>query len=177
MAGVWTNNWNNMRRSMAAGIASTDLGVVYNTSGNAISSANVFYSQYPVAGPMSPLHGGRGSGGQGVVGVPFGTSDTTPAVTNNYLGEAFTSGLSYVDAVNGTETYNASTGVATRTDYVTVMNTAGEDKIVREWGIVGRLNGADVLLYRAVLDVPITLPQYYSLKLTITRTMQLEVLE
>ncbi|MBE6993404.1 MAG: hypothetical protein E7423_01990 [Ruminococcaceae bacterium] len=126
---------------------------------------------------MSPLHGGRGSGGQGVVGVPFGTSDTTPAVTNNYLGEAFTSGLSYVDAVNGTETYNASTGVATRTDYVTVMNTAGEDKIVREWGIVGRLNGADVLLYRAVLDVPITLPQYYSLKLTITRTMQLEVLE
>lgn len=176
MAGVWTNNWNNMRRSMAAGIASTALGAVYNTSGQAISSANVFQSQYPVAGPMSPLYGSRGSGG-GVVGVPFGTSNTTPAVTDYSLGEAFTSGLSYVAYNNGTETYNASTGVATRTDYVTVQNTGAADKIVREWGIVGRLNGSDVLLYRAVLDEPITLPQYYSLKLTITRTMQLEVQE
>lgn len=182
MAGVWTNNWANIQRGWAADMMSTAIGPVYSTSGAAVA----YVKSVSAARPLNELNNGTGTGTT-VCAVRFGTSNTAPSVNDYTLGEQFASGLTYISASTEPKSYDPQTGLVSVTSTVVIQNTAAADKIIREWGLFGSVNGYrsgsssstsyDVLFYRAVLDEPITLPQYYSLKLTITRTMQLEVLE
>ena len=182
MAGVWTNNWANIQRGWAADMMSSNVGPVYNTSGNAVAYVKSVSASRPLNDLVSSVNTSTTT-----CAVRFGTSNTAPSVNDYTLGEQFASGLSYISASTEPKSYDPQTGLVTVTSTVVIQNTASADKIIREWGLFGSVNGIrsgqssstsyDVLFYRAVLDEPITLPQYYSLKLTITRTMQLEVLE
>lgn len=181
MAGSWTNNWTGIKRIVATN--KTAAGTVVLTSGAQLTGEFNQHTTKPSM-PMDDVFSSA-STSTGYVTLRIGgeQSVVTPSPSDYNIYGPITSGINYVSVVNGTISYNPSTGIAEREDNVTIQNTGTGAKTVYEWGLFGSVpyrSGstgytADMLLYRGVLDTPVTLQQFESVTITFTRRMQLDV--
>lgn len=172
MNGIFTNNWTAAKNLMLIGAASnatngqTGVTDMYDTYG-ARCRPDVY-----IISPLNGLVRGYNPSGDRNA-IRFGTSDTAPAATDIDLGTPWSSGLTYVEATSGNMTWSGNT--ASRTFTVTVQNTAAASVTVREFGLFAYVvSGGSYsysMLYREVLDTPVTLAQYDSATLTFTVSM------
>ena len=179
MTGVFTNNWKGMKNRLLLGHCASAAGLdtVYNTGGNLVSPISGHNYKFAFS-PLNNVYGAydRNSSTTYCMNlIRFGTSDTTPTAADIDLGNPWSSGISYVSVNSGTPSVSGS--AVSRTFTVTVQNTAAASVTVREFGIFCYLSGSPesgyVMLYRAVLDEPVTIAQYESATLTFTVTMTL----
>lgn len=182
MAGAWTNNWEGIKRIVATNKASA--GTLINTGGGQVTTDPA--TNY-IAKPSMPMDNvsGNSNGGAGLVALRIGgeQSSVTPSASDYNIYGPITSGITYVNVTNGTITYDTETGIAERTDSVTIQNTAAGAKTVYEWGLFGTYRAASgssyndiaFLLYRGTLDTPVTLQQFETITITFTRRMQINV--
>lgn len=190
MAGVWTNNLEGFLRAKALGYAAPGYATVYNRSGNAVTSPNPGASVYnhdflatKITGlevktsTGTPSDGGVLSADGTHIGIRFGSGSTAPSATDYNLASSITTALTVVSVSNGQ--YVFANGVGTRTITITVQNQGATTRTIAEWGIEGYLYyftssssssyvSQYILLYRDVLDTPVTLAQYESATFTVT---------
>lgn len=173
MSGVYTNNWKGAKNLMLIGAFNnntngrTGTTDMYTLGGVRCRPANII-------SPLSNIMVGINPSGTNNA-VRFGTSDTAAAVTDINLGNPWSSGLSYINATAGALSWNGDT--VSRTYTVTIQNTAAATVTVREFGIFAYVyTGSSYtysLLYREVLDEPVTLTEYDSATLSFTISMEL----
>lgn len=184
MAGAWTNNWEAIKRIVATN--KTSAGTLINTGGGQVTAEyRPHYASYTTSKPTMPMDDVSGSSDvtASYVSLRIGgeQSAVTPSASDYNIYGPITSGISYVNVTNGTITYNPETGIAERTDSVTIQNTGSGSKTVYEWGLFGGFpygtssSLAPFLLYRGTLDTPVTLQQYETITITFTRRMQINV--
>lgn len=183
MAGAWTNNWEAIKRIVATNKASA--GTLINTGGGQVTTDPATNYIAKPSMPMDNVYGNYSDGVVGMVVLRIGgeQSSVTPSASDYNIYGPITSGITYVNVTNGTITYNPETGIAERTDSVTIQNTAAGAKTVYEWGLFGTYRAAsgrpyddiEFLLYRGTLDTPVTLQKYETITITFTRRMQINV--
>lgn len=193
MAGAWNRNLQGCLRASAIGFAEPGFATIYNLDGGQITTpkptANGTYGGFDgtnisslyvsSAGPGSSLAAGRT-----YLGLVFGDGDDTPTANDLDLEHVVRPTVNNV--TNGN--YSYANGVASRTVTVTVQNPNVTAMTIREWGLYGMAysnpssyfdsvyatsRSSLCLLYRALLDAPVTLQQYESA--TFTLTLQLTV--
>lgn len=156
--GIFTNNWQGLKNSMLlGGIAKEDVSDAYNVSGTRVYSNGM-------TSPLKQVYQGFGASSGSYNYVRFGTSDTTPTATDIDLGNVWSSGITYVSVSNSAVSWSGAR--ATREYSVTIQNTAAASVTVREFGIFCYTSNGYALLYRAVLDTPVTIAQYESATIT-----------
>lgn len=195
--GVWTNNLKGLLRVNAYGLAWPGIATITNTSGTVlqadISSGSSSYGsvELHIVGALTGLAfyrdrvGAASNRGDRSLVLRFGSGTSTPAVTDVNLNQEL-AGLTRVAITNGTRTFNKETGVISRPVSITVQNPSTTPAVIREWGIfsgIAYLNAGTTsedtiyLLYRELLDTPVTLNQYESAKLELTVTLTLDLEE
>lgn len=198
--GVWTNNLKGLLRVNAYGLAWPGIATITNTTGTVrqedVDSSNNSQSQdddlasTPIVGNITALTFCRdyypyGSNARRSLAIHFGSGTSTPAVTDVNLNQDLLA-LTRVAITNGTRTFNKETGVISRPVSITVQNPSTTPAVIREWGIFTgvslTIKSASVtnelyMLYRELLDTPVTLNQYESAKLELTVTLTLDLEE
>ncbi len=181
MAGVWTNNWKGVKNWMLLGpyysteaVFRSGWDTMRDLNGQVLSG----YGNYGYPYPVSPVGNFANSneGGGGTTGasnaVVFGSGVGTPDASDYCLAAKWTSNISRV-SLSQSASYDDATHTKTKTVTCTVQNTGSAAVTIREWGIEGYVIGQHVLLYRALLDTPVTLQQYESATFTCTISMRL----
>ncbi len=166
--GVWTNNWQGVKNALLCGFVRRDWSSVFDAGGNLIQ-------RYQGGLPLTEFSNANSVGSTNPVLV-FGTGIRPPAATDRALASKWSSGISRVAVENGELLFDETTHTASRLVKATVQNTGSSPVTVTEWGIAGcgyRNGTCEVLLYRALLDSPVTLQQYESATLSVTVTVQL----
>ena len=181
MAGAWTNNWEALKRILATN--KIDAGTLINTGGGQITAEFRPHDTKPSM-LMDDVNNGSGiSTSYVTLRIGGEQSAVTPSASDYNIYGPITSGINYVSIINGTISYDTSTGIASRRDEVTIQNTGSGSKTVYEWGLFGGIrhangNGsttAEFLLYRGTLDTPVTLEQFETLTIKFTRKVQITV--
>lgn len=166
MSGVFTNNWAGMKNSMIlGGLSKEDVSDVYNVSGTRVYASHL-------TTPLADIYNGYSySTGYNNNYVRFGFSDTTPTADDIDLGNAWSSGVKYVSVTNGTRSWSGAT--VSRTFSVVIQNVSDAAVTVREFGIFTGTSNGYCLLYRCVLDSPVTIARYESatIEFTISQTI------
>ena len=107
--------------------------------------------------------------------VWFGSSNLAVSADQIDLGSAISgnsaNGLNNITTNTGEISYNDTTKVASRVMSFTVQWRGTSPVTIREWGIFCQSPG--ILIYRAVLDEPVTLAQYESATLTVTLSVEI----
>lgn len=168
--GVWTDNWSGVKNYMLCNFVRDGWSTIYGADGQLITV-------YEGALPLNDFTNGNTASGTSPALI-FGTGNTALSSDQVALATKWTSNISRVTVTNGTISYDENTHTASRTIRATIQNTGSLAVTIREWGISGRgrrgaNNYPEVLLYRALLDEPVTLAQYESATLTVTISMQL----
>lgn len=168
--GIWMDNWSGVKNNMLCGFVRDGWSTIYGADSQLIT-------RYEGALPLSDYTNGNTASGSNPALI-FGTGDTALSSDQVALATKWTSNVSRVSITNGTISYNDTTHTASRVIKATVQNTGSLPVTIREWGITGRgvrgtNNYPEVLLYRALLDEPVTLAQYESATLTVTISIQL----
>lgn len=195
--GVWTNNLKGLLRVNAYGLAWPGIATITNTAGTvrqsdvSISTNTTGYYEGHIVGALTGLafylHRTCAFTRDGTrsLFLRFGSGTSAPAATDVNLNQEL-SGLTRVAITNGTRTFNKETGVISRPVSITVQNPSTTPAVIREWGIFTGIThsgaGADsedvtYLLYRELLDTPVTLNQFESAKLELTVTLTLDLEE
>lgn len=195
--GVWTNNLKGLLRVNAYGLAWPGIATITNTAGTVrqedvtidANGSGIGFDESHISGPLTGLAFSNGrfpwTASDPALFLRFGSGASTPAVTDVNLNQEM-AGLTRVAITNGTRTFNKETGVISRPVSITVQNPNTTPAVIREWGIfdwvrslnVGNVRETDVyLLYRELLDTPVTLNQYESAKLELTVTLTLDLEE
>lgn len=168
-SGVWTTNWEGIKNAMLCGFVREGWSTIKDENGNLLDS-------YSGAIPMGYYTNSNGVSSNNPC-IIFGTGSGAASVNDLSLSHKWTSNISRVSLTNGPISYDDTTHTATRTITTTVQNTGSTPVTVTEWGITGRgMRGTanfEVLMYRALLDTPVTLNQYESATLTVTISVQL----
>ena len=177
--GIWLDNWRGLRNSALVGGGYSSASAT-NTQAYDYSGRTTFAGSAPLPTPLaSSIYRGTGTS-SGSITVRFGQSDTTPTAADYNLGDPVMSNLTYVSAVASDLTWSGST--ASRTYTVTVQNTANAAVVFREYGIFAeswyRSSGTSnnitaCMVYREVLDTPVTLAQYETATITFTVSLTL----
>ena len=180
MAGVWTNNWKGVKNWMLLGphysSGSSGLRSGWDTIKRLDGSTLSAISSHPCC--VSPVGHYRNSNDPGVDSngnqnaIVFGSGVGTPDASDYCLGAKWTSNISRV-SLSQSESYDDATHTKTKTVTCTVQNTGAAAVTIREWGIEGSVTGYATLLYRALLDTPVTLQQYESATFTCTISLRL----
>ncbi|MBQ9413107.1 MAG: hypothetical protein IJU29_08445 [Oscillospiraceae bacterium] len=107
--------------------------------------------------------------------IVFGTGDTAVTYYDYALKSKWTSNISRITTSSTGPTLDSQTGVLTETMTATVQNNGSAAVTVREWGIEGYANysGKRFLLYRDLLQTPVTLNQYEAATFTCTLLYQI----
>ena len=172
MAGVWTNNWKGVKNAMLLANIRSGWSTIKNLSGNVVSTPDRQNAVTPVGTYVNSNSASNGGGGYPAQNaIVFGTGSGTPDASDYCLGAKWTANISRV-SLSQSESYDAVTHTKTKTVTCTVQNTGSAAVTLREWGIEG-YPGAAVLLYRALLDTPVTLQQYESATFTCTISLRL----
>ncbi len=171
MAGVWTNNWKGIKNAMLYG---GDYRAGWSTVKD-ITGATLTGSSMDVHGPMN-IYANHNNGGGSYTysnAIVFGTGSGTPDASDYCLGAKWTSNISRV-SLSESNSLDSTTHTKTKTVTCTVQNTGSSAVTIREWGIeCHAANNKYVLLYRALLDTPVTLQQYESATFTCTISLRL----
>ena len=179
--GIWLDNWRGLRNSALLNGAYNDaLTQAYNINGK-----HAVWNRSNTAGPLGNLYAGisqqSGSSYGAYLVVRFGQSDTPPTAADYNLGDPVTSNLSYISVSSGSLQYDTATATVSRTYTATVQNLASASVTFREFGlfvytntISGESNSSTItMLYREVLDTPVTLAQYETATITFTVSLTL----
>lgn len=173
--GIWLDNWRGLRNGyLLSGTYRDTLTQAFDTNGRH-AACNVSYT----ATPLDLAYQGYSSSNTKRLFVRFGQSDTTPSASDYNLGDPVTTGLSYISVSNGGIQINGDT--ASRTYRVTVQNTAAASVTLREFGLFVYCNYVSgesgysnyCMIYREVLDTPVTLAQYETATITFTVSLTL----
>lgn len=169
MAGVWTLNWKATKNALLCGDWIEGLSMLKTTSGAYYTSVSASQNRHDITQYWSALGylGGTGS-------ILLGSGSTAPA-ESDYALESPISGYNVLSVVEEKPVWDTTTGVVSNTVKVTVQNRNAEAVTVQEWGIQ-RIDGSHsvfFLLYRAVLDSPVTIQPNQSAMLTLTRSVTL----
>lgn len=170
MAGVWTNNWHGIKNMMIiGGVQRNGWSTIRDLNGNTLANT----SNYSL-GPMNPFYNSNtgGSNYQYNNAIVFGSGSATPDASDYCLGAKWTNNISRV-SLSQSNSYNDTNQTKTKTVTCTVQNTGVAAVTIREWGIEANVSGNYVLLYRALLDTPVTLQQYESATFTCTLSLRL----
>lgn len=169
MAGVWTLNWKATKNALLCGDWIEGLSMLKDTAGNYRTTVSASQSRHDFTQYWSAL---------GYLGrtdcIPLGSGDTAP-VESDYALETPLSGYNVLSVVEEKPVWDTTTGVVSNTVKMTVQNRNAEAITVREWGIQ-RVDGSLSfwsLLYRAVLDSPVTIQPTQSAMLTLIRSVTL----
>ena len=173
MAGVWTLNWKATKNALLCGDWIENLSTLKATSGAYYTSVSASQSRHDMTQYWSALGylGGTGS-------ILLGSGSTAPA-ESDYALETPLSGYNVLSVVEEKPVWDTTTGVVSNTVKMTVQNRNAEAITVREWGMLrpfvypGSSNTHFFLLYRAVLDSPVTIQPNQSAMLTLTRSVTL----
>ena len=177
MAGEWTYNWKTMKNALLCGDFYEGLSQLKTTDGNLIVTVGtaVNYHEYSNIRPIPAL------GFVNIISssldanrlyIKLGSGSAAPAATDYNLENEL--GLTYLSIINEKPTWNTSTGVVSNVVKLTVQNTGAGDVVIREWGLFGvNYNHLYFLLYRALLDSPVTLDVNQAATLTLTRSVTL----
>lgn len=164
MAGVWTNNWKGLINSaILGGFYREGTTTAYDYQGKA-----AYMTNGNISSPVPSRITNDGSPGSGSLSIRFGQSDTTPDVSQYSLGDDATNNLTYINSSVISYNWDANTHTLTRSYRVTIQNKNAATITIREYGVyVGAYltsnnGGTRVMLYREVLDEPVTLGQYES---------------
>ena len=110
--------------------------------------------------------------------IRVGTGVTAPAATD--IGLAAGANVNYLACANEEPTYDVENGTMSRVIRLTIQNYDTQ-KTITEWGVFNRLmRGGNstvegsILLYRELLDVPVTLAPYDAATLALTLTLTLD---
>lgn len=171
MAGVWTLNWKAIKNVLLCGDAIEGLSALKDMNGNLMVTLTAAINEHTsrsVASPMGLMNG---------FFVRYGSGNTAPA-ESDYMLNTVLSGISALSTVYEKPVWDTATGVVSNTELVTIQNTNSAAVTVREWGITMRdpISGSlnrDYLVYRAVLDSPVTIQPNQSAMLTLTRSVTL----
>lgn len=172
--GIWLDNWRGLRNSaLLGGAYIATLTQAYDTAGR-----NVHADGGRITSPVAPPYNGSGVLDNSVT-VRFGQSDTAPSATDYNLGDPVMNNLTYVSASGGNLTYVGAT--VSRTYTVVVQNNSAAPVVFREYGLFVRgvrTSGSStyneaVMIYREVLDTPVTVNQYETAKITLTVSLTL----
>ena len=105
------------------------------------------------------------------------TRPTAPAATDIAL--AGSASVNYLSVANEEPIYDAENGTMSRVIRLTIQNGAAQQTIT-EWGVFNQLMQSTtslygvILLYRELLDVPVTLAPYDAATLALTLTLTLD---
>ena len=172
--GVWTNNWRGVKNAMLMGAVMPGLSTITSTTGTVIPQSTPG-AAIRCLSPMGAYD--RPASGSWANYVSVGTGVTAPAATDIAL--ATNAGVSYLAVANEEPTYDAENGVMSRVIRLTIQNNDTQ-KTITEWGVFNQLsNGGGtisnpILLYRELLDVPVTLAPYDAATLALTLTLTLD---
>ena len=175
--GVWTNNWQSLINTMLMTATYPGMSTLVNTSGNTITKKN----NYTGRSPMSVYQNGPIAAYQ--THIEVGTSSTTPAASDYYLGQA-PSDLSYLSCLNAEFNEDLANGTLTRVVKQTVQYQGQTSITLREWGIfvwvfssgygyAPTSNGANIMIYHELFDSPVTLLPYQSATIELTLVLTL----
>ena len=175
MAGVWTKNWRAFRNIMLMGSHHNGLSTITNTNGTTV--ADSYNPNLTATSPLGDYTNDDGSNSFNY--IKLGTGNTAPAATDYNVTRP--TGLSYLSCAVGAPVYDDNLGTVTRTITVSVQNTGSASVTIKEWGLFGSVRsllfGSTVLthalLYREVLDSPVTLGQYQAATLELTVNLTL----
>ena len=176
MAGTWTRNWRAFRNIMLMGSHHNGLSTVRNIEG--ITVADRSSDNLSATSPLGLYNNDLGSA-TGINGIKLGPGNTAPTAADYALEQP--ANINYLSCAVGAPVYDDSVGTVTRIITVSVQNTGSESVRIREWGIFGTIrtlsyssnNIATALLYREVLDSPVTLGQYQAATLELTLSLTL----
>ena len=176
MAGTWTKNWRAFRNIMLMGSHHNGLSTIRNTEG--VTVADRSSDNLSATSPLGTYNNDQGTP-NAASSIRLGTGSTAPTAADYALEQL--ANISYLSCAVGAPVYDNSAGTVTRTITVSVQNTGSESVTIREWGIFGTVrtmanyssNVATALLYREVLDSPVTLGQYQAASLELTLSLTL----
>ncbi len=176
MAGTWTRNWRAFRNIMLMGSHRNGLSTIRNTEMCIRDSR--FSDNLTATSPLGIYNNEQGTS-NAACSILLGTGNTAPTTADYRLEQ--TANVNYLSCAVGAPVYDLSVGTVTRTVTVSVQNTGSENVTIREWGIFGSIRTsnyysssiATALLYREVLDSPVTLGQYQAATLELTVTLTL----
>ena len=182
----WTNNWTAMKNALLCGCFRSGISTMTNMTGNVIETGlDNTDVRVAVPSPMSAFNvdisasarTGPGGGGANFT-VLFGDGNAAPSVTDYSLDSRLTN-INRLSTVHESVSVDTGTSTVTRTEKVTVQNVGAASITIREWGIVldgasGFLSANDFLIYRALLDSPVTLDVNQAATLTLTLSVTLD---
>ena len=174
-SGTWTKNLQGLLRVRTYGFAAQGLATVKNTSGSALSTGTGGNSDDLSTTKITALYFRNSSSpsyGYDGLAVVFGSGSTEPSTEDVQLQSPLSS-LAYRAVTNGAYKFETGTGVITRDVKVTVQNTSASQVKIAEWGILAYCGSNNTLLYRELLDAPVTLEQFESATLEMTVTLNL----
>lgn len=171
MAGIWTDNWRAFRNVMLMGSLHDNLTTIHKTDG---TTTGTKYDYTIVAASPLGLYNLDEGGSQGLCTIRLGTGDRTPAATDYNL--ASRANVAYLSLVEAAPVYDDQAGSVSRLVTISIQNQSANPVTIREWGIFSVVktlayysnNVATALLYREVLDTPVTLTQYQAATMEVT---------
>ena len=179
MAGVWTNNWKAVKNFFLLGGLLSDIRSGWSTikrlDGTIVDSGATLPT---ILSPVGKYYNSNTPYNSGTTPAPynaivFGSGNGTPAATDFCLSAKWTANISRV-SLSQSESYDDTTHTKTKNVTCTVQNTGTSAVTIREWGIESAIyGGSHILLYRALLDTPVTLAQYESATFTCTISLRL----
>ena len=173
MAGTWTRNWRAFRNIMLMGSHRNGLSTIRNIDG--VTVADRYNDNLTATSPLGLFSNDQGTSTSSC-SIRLGTGNTAPTTADYQLEQR--ANVNYLSCAVGAPVYDLSVGTVTRTVTVSVQNTGAENITIREWGIFGSVRTyvsciATALLYREVLESPVTLGQYQAATLELTMTLTL----
>lgn len=156
MNGVWTNNFENVKKFLVWGYAHPDINPIISASGDALNGPCTFINAY--GSSMAAIN-------------PFiSLSATTPVASDTAFANSMNE-LVNISESAGNPVFN--TDHWTRTYSYTRQKQSAGAITFNSWGLYGNIRVGvssgtlyNVLYYRELFDEPITLIQYDTLKIT-----------
>ena len=181
--GVWTNNWRAMKNLMMLGCIQPGLTTLKTATGATLTDVNPDHA-YRTLSPFASYTGADSAytafqGGANM--IRLGTSDAAPAATDYKI--TLSGDIREVSIGNESVSCDLQSGSATRAVDLILENTGAQSVTLREWGVYQRMlyitahtanwTSHVVLVYRALLDTPLTLApgETAALRLTLAVTL------
>lgn len=176
MAGIWTDNWRAFRNVMLMGSMHDNLTTIHKTDGT--TTGTRYGDNLSAVSPLG-IYNLDESGSSSACTIRVGTGDRTPAASDYNL--ASRANVAYLSLVEAAPVYDDQAGSVSRLVTVSIQNQGANPVTIREWGIFGVIRTqvyasqsvATALLYREVLDMPVTLTQYQAATMEVTLRLTL----
>ena len=181
--GVWTDNWRATKNLMMLGCIQPGLTTLKTAAGVTLTDTEPDHA-YRTVSPFAAYTGADSQytafqGGANM--IRLGTSDATPAASDYRI--TLSDSIREVSVGNESVSFDVPNGSATRAIDLIVENVGASAVTLREWGVYQRVmyitahtanwTNHVVLVYRALLDSPLTLApgETAALRLTLAVTL------